>query len=81
MGSLGCDRPEADTIHTHFLFARMFPVLQRQFTVLTREACNYLGHAIAAHFLVTVELLSSQLQLPSVYIDSELVCHSLSSVC
>ena len=77
VASLGCDKPEQQAVHTHFLFVRLFPVLRQQFAVLTREACNYLGHSystIAAHFLVTVELLVSQFQLPSVYIDSELVC-------
>ena len=77
VGSLGCEKPEQLAVHTHFLFVRLFPVLRQQFTVLTREACNYLGHAystVAAHFLVTVELLGSQFQLPIVYIDSELVC-------
>ena len=81
VASLSSDRPETQAVHTHFLFTRLFPVLRQQFTVLTREACNYLGtaySAVAAHFLVTVELLCSQLQLPSVYIDSELVCCLLS---
>ena len=76
MGSLGCNKPEEQAVHTHFLFVHLFPVLRQQLTVLTREACNYLGHAystVAAHFLVTVELLGAQFQLPSVYIDSELV--------
>jgi hypothetical protein len=76
VGSLGCEKPEQLAVHTHFLFVRLFPVLRQQFTVLTREACNYLGHAystVAAHFLVTVELLGSQFQLPIVYIDSELL--------
>lgn len=76
MVSLGRDKSGAQAVHTHFLFGRLFPVLRQQFTVLTREACNYLGHAynaIASHFLVTVELLGSQLQLPNVYVDSELV--------
>ena len=77
MASLGCDKPGEQAVHTHFLFIRLFPVLRQQLTVLTREACNYLGHdyrTVAAHFLVTVELLGSQFQLPSVHIDSELVC-------
>jgi hypothetical protein len=76
VGSLGCEKPEQLAVHTHFLFVRLFPVLRQQFTVLTREACNYLGHAystVAAHFLVTVELLGSQFHLPIVYIDSELL--------
>ena len=81
--SLGRNKAGAQAVHTHFLFARLFPVLRQQFTVLTREACNYLGHAynaIASHFLVTVELLGAQLTLPSVYIDSELVSGHL-NVC
>ena len=76
VANLGCDKSGAHAVHTHFLFVRLFPVLRHQFTVLTREACNYLGHeynAIASHFLVTVELMGSQLHLPSVYVDSELV--------
>ena len=77
VASIGRAKSGAEVVHTHFLFSRLFPVLRQQCTVLTREACNYLGHAynaIASHFLVTVELLGSQLQLPSVYVDSELVC-------
>jgi hypothetical protein len=76
VASIGRAKSGAEVVHTHFLFSRLFPVLRQQCTVLTREACNYLGHAynaIASHFLVTVELLGSQLQLPSVYVDSELL--------
>ena len=76
MEILGRDKTGTQAVHTHFLFVQLFPVLRQQLTVLTREACNYLGqayNAIASHFLVTVELLGAQLQLPNVYIDSELV--------
>jgi hypothetical protein len=74
--SLGHCNAGAQTVHTHFLFVRLFPVLRQQLTVLTREACSYLGQAyitVASHFLVTVELLGSQFRLPRVYIDSELL--------
>lgn len=63
-------------VHTHFLFPHLYAVLRQQLSSLTREACNYLAngyHNMAAHFLVTVELLYSQFQLPKVYLDSELV--------
>ena len=73
---LGLDKSGARAVHTYYLFRRVLFVLRHQFSLLTREACNYLGdayHTIASHFLVTVELLSSELQLPMVYVDSELV--------
>ena len=63
-------------VHTHYLFHRLFLLVRQQFCHLTREACNYLGEnyrAIASHFLVTVELLFTQFELPKVYIDAELV--------
>ena len=81
VASIGRDKSGVQAVHTHFLFGRLLSVLRQQFSVLTREACNYLGrsyNAIASHFLVTVELLSSQLQLPCVYVDSELVSGSVS---
>lgn len=63
-------------MHTTFIFNRLFTVVRQQVCNLTREACNYLGESyrtIAAHFLVTVELLFSQFELPKVYLDAELV--------
>lgn len=63
-------------VSTHFLFGRLFGLVRSQFCNLTREACNYLGEdhkTIAAHFLVTTELLRTQFQLPKVYIDAEMV--------
>lgn len=63
-------------INTYFLFGRLFGLVQSQFCNLTREACNYLGEyqkAIASQFLMTTEFLLSQLQLPKVYVDAEMV--------
>ena len=77
---LSRNKSGAVAVHTYYLFGRLFFVLRQQFSMLTREACNYLGetyHSIASHFLVTVELLLSQLELPKIYIDSELVCVSV----
>ena len=76
VASIGRDKTGALAVHTYYLFGRLFLVLRHQFSMLTREACNYLGetyHSVASHFLVTVELLLSQLELPKVYVDSELV--------
>ena len=73
---LGRHKSPRTAVHTYFIIHRLFSVIRQQFCSLTREACNYLGenhHTIAAHFLVTVELLLSQFELPRVYIDSEMV--------
>ena len=69
-------------VHTFFIFGRLFAVLRQQFCNLTREACNYLGEcehmrSIVTHFLSTVDMLSSEFELPKIYLDTELVRLSL----
>ena len=51
-------------------------VIRQQTCNITQEATSYISENlwnISTHFLVTVELLSTQLHLPTVYIDTELV--------
>ena len=51
-------------------------VIRQQTCSLTQEAVSFMSESlwnISTHFLVTIELLSTQLEVPRIYLDTELV--------
>ena len=82
MTNLGRHKTCEVAVHTFFIFGRLFGVLRQQFGNLTREVCNYLGEceskrSVVAHFLITVDMLFTEFELPKIYLDTELVRYSL----
>lgn len=76
MSQLGHHRSSHIAVHTHFIFRRLFAAICKELSSLTQEACRYIGNgyqSFAAHFIVTVEELLSQFELPKVFVDAELV--------
>jgi hypothetical protein len=74
--TLGRSKNLSIAVNTFYLFQRLFKVVCQQICTMTQEATNYIAstlYNISTHFLVTTELITSQLKLPAVYVDIELI--------